>query len=155
MKKIDDIASWMTGDEGELQLQLETSPEPQPASSPSKNKTTGEIAPITSRPLRTDLLEHQLKLVTGKDWAGDTRERLTRTAIDLYRSLEPQDAIDAIRASIIVGLNNVTMDTLAKVSTLDVRAEEVRLKYGIKGAAVLADLLNQYQARRSRTQGKA
>jgi hypothetical protein len=73
----------------------------------------------------------------------------------LYRSLEPQDAIDAIRASIIVGLNNVTMDTLAKVSTLDVRAEEVRLKYGIKGAAVLADLLNQYQARRSRTQGKA
>jgi hypothetical protein len=149
MKKIDDIASWMTGDEGELQLQLETSLEPQPASSPSKNKTTGEIAPITSRPLRTDLLEHQLKLVTGKDWAGDTRE------IDLYRSLEPQDAIGAIRASIIVGLNNVTMDTLAKVSTLDVRAEEVRLKYGIKGAAVLADLLNQYQARRSRTQGKA
>jgi hypothetical protein len=58
MKKIDDITSWMTGDEGELQLQLETSPEPQPASSPSKNKTTGEIAPYyvtpsADRPART------------------------------------------------------------------------------------------------------
>lgn len=85
----------------------------------------------------------------------ETRERLTRAAIDLYRSLEPQDAIDAILASIIVGLNNVTMDCLAKASTIDVRAEEVRLKYGIKGAAVLADSLKQYQARRPRTQNKA
>jgi hypothetical protein len=56
-------------------------------------------------------------------------------------------------ARIIVRLNNVTMDCLGK--TIDVRVEEVRLKYGIKGAAVLADLLKQYQARRPRTQGKA
>jgi hypothetical protein len=94
-------------------------------------------------------------LVIGQDWAGETREKLTRAAIDLYRSLEPQDAIDAIRASIIVGLNNVNMNCLAKASTIDLRAEEVRLKYGIKGAAVLADLLKQYQARRARTRGKA
>jgi hypothetical protein len=45
------------------------------------------------------------------------------------------------------------MDCLGK--TIDVRVEAVRLKYGIKGAAVLADLLKQYQARRPRTQGKA
>jgi hypothetical protein len=93
MKKIDDIASWMVGDEGEHQL--ETSPEPQPDSSPSKNKATGETLPVTSRPPRTDLLEHQLKLVIGNHWVGEMRQRLTRGAIDLYRSLEPQDAIDA------------------------------------------------------------
>jgi hypothetical protein len=68
---------------------------PNPDSSPSKNKATGETLPVTSRPPRTDLLEHQLKLVIGNHWVGEMRQRLTRGAIDLYRSLEPQDAIDA------------------------------------------------------------
>jgi hypothetical protein len=132
---------------------VRNSPEAQPESPQSKNKAAAEIL-VTSRPPRIDLLEHQLKLVTGKDWGGEIRQKLMRGAIDLYRSLEPQDAIDAILAGIIVGLNNVTMDCLGKSSSIDVRKEEVRLKYGIKAATVLADVLMQYQERRPRTEGK-
>jgi hypothetical protein len=155
MKKIDDIESWMTGYEGELQLKPGTSPQSQPDASPLKNKATGETLPVASRPPRTGLLEHQLKRVIGKDLAGEMREKLTRAAIDLYRSLEPQDTIDAIVANIIVGLNSMTMNCLERASTINLRAEEVRLKYAIKGATVLSDLLKQYQGRRTRIKSTA
>ena len=74
MKKIDDIASWIAGHEGECQRELETSPEAQPESPQSKNKAAAEIL-VTSRPPRIDLLEHQLKLVTGKDWGGEIKTK--------------------------------------------------------------------------------
>jgi hypothetical protein len=76
------------------------------------------------------------------------RRKVERGAVDLYSALGPRDAIDSIRARTIVGLNNATMDCFERASkTGNLAAQNLNLRNGIKGAAVLGDLLQQYENR--------
>ena len=60
------------------------------------------------------LVEHQLRIVAMKNsWAGqERRAKLERGMLDLYRSLAPVDGIDAMTASVMVGLHSLTMSSV-------------------------------------------
>lgn len=64
-------------------------------------------------------------------------------AVGLYQSLKPQDPIESIISRLIVAGTNATMDCLERAAQFDgsSRARELNLRYGLKGAPVVADLI--------------
>jgi len=96
---------------------------------------------------RVDLLEHQLVRSVTRNYPHETASKLRKGTVDLYSSLTPRDAIDSMLAGAIVGLSNATMDCFDR-ATLSEKTRELNLRYGIKGAATLADLGKLYDSRR-------
>jgi hypothetical protein len=111
--------------------------------------TTPFAALADQRRPRLDLLEHQLNTSVTRDFTQETESRLKKGAIDLYFSLAPRDAIDSMLASAMVALSNATMDCFDRANCSG-RARELNLRYGIKGAATLADLSELYDSRRGK-----
>ncbi len=97
-----------------------------------------------------ELLIHQLvSTVSTRFVTGHKRSKMKSDAVGLYSALRPRNPIDSIRARIIVGLNNAIMDCLERAAqTSNEVARNVNLRHSIKGAAVLTDLLQQYESRR-------
>jgi hypothetical protein len=76
------------------------------------------------------------------------QRKVVKGAIDLYSALGPRDVIDSIMARTIVGLTNATMDCFKRASqTSNPAAQELNLRYGMKGAGVLDGILQRYQNR--------
>lgn len=102
------------------------------------------------RPPDSELLTHQLaRSVSTGSIGGWKKSKLKGGAVALYSALRPRDASESILARVIVALNNATMDCFDRASLCgNVAARDVNLRQGIKGAATIADIIEQYENRR-------
>ena len=113
------------------------------ATTPLAGSTNNERRPAV------DLVEHQLNTSVTRNYNQETGSKLRKGTFDLYSRLAPRDAIDSMLAGAMVGLSNATMDCFDRANWSG-RARELNLRYGIKGAATLADLSKLYDSRRGR-----
>ena len=97
---------------------------------------------------RNDLLEYQLNSSVTRDPNKEKQQKLRNGAVDLYDSLKANDAIDSMLGSAMVALSNATMDCFDRANWGFERSRELNLRYGIKGAATLAELSKLYDSRR-------
>ena len=147
MKNEDDGARHSQQPEPECQAEM------QPTSGPSVGGAEPPV-PAESRPPRFVLLEYQLNWVVRNSWvAGPKREALRKGTLDLYKGLDPRDTTDSIFAALTVGLHNQTMECIGR-NTGNPQTDELRLKYSIRGAAVIEKLLKYYHSRRRGPAGK-
>lgn len=102
-----------------------------------------------------DLLEHQLVHSAPHDCNQDMRSKLRHGTVDLYSSLSPKNASDSVLARFMVGLTNMSFDCLDRSQRSSDRAREVNLRYAVKGAATVLEVMKFYDARRERAEQKA
>jgi hypothetical protein len=101
---------------------------------------------------RNDLLEHQLTSSVTRGHNQEKQQKLSDGAVDLYDALAPKDAIDSMLGSAMVALSNATMNCFDRANWGFERSRELNLRYGIKGAATLAELSKLYDSRRGQGQ---
>jgi hypothetical protein len=130
---------------------LATMEESKKSGLPDQSASTEPSRPrLANRPPDLGLLERQLNRLVPGFIGLDERVKMQRGAIDLYVSLQPTDPIESIIARQIVGLNNLSMDCFEQAAqTTKVPVRDVNLRYGIKGAALLADFIKLFESRRS------
>jgi len=77
-------------------------------------------------------------------------QRMMDDAIDLYRSLGPQDPIESLLGRLMIGVTNSSMDCLGRAARCNqsLPARDLNLRYGIKGTAVVADLVKVWESHR-------
>jgi hypothetical protein len=71
-------------------------------------------------------------------------------AVDMHRRLSPQDPIESILGRLIIAVTNLSMDCLGRATQCHnaLPALDLNLKYGMKGAAVVAELVKVFDSRR-------
>jgi hypothetical protein len=131
---------------------LEPAP-PRPAADipalPASRKRETEAPAGTELALRDELLEHQLNTSVPSGYAQEIQSKFRRGAVDLYASLRPKDAIDSILARLTVGLTNLTMDCVDRAGISGTKpARDVNLRYAMKGATVVVELIKARESRR-------
>jgi len=101
------------------------------------------------------LLAHQLTSSVPRGSEEKREWQLMDGAVGLYLSLQPQDPIESIISRLIVAGTNATMDCLGRAAQFDSssRARDLNLRYGLKGAPVVADLIKLLESRRGHGQG--
>ncbi|MGB6949061.1 MAG: hypothetical protein WBD84_07660 [Methyloceanibacter sp.] len=119
---------------------------------PTVSPTRSTESANTERRPGIDLLQHQLVNSVTRQYSPEITSKLRHGAVDLYSSLSPQNASDSVLARLVVGLNNMTMDCLDRVHRSSDRAREINLRYAVKGAATLVDVMKFNDARRGRAQ---
>jgi hypothetical protein len=102
------------------------------------------------RPPDGFLLAHQLTSSVPRGREEKREWQLMDGAVGLYLSLQPQDPIESIISRLIVAGTNATMDCLGRAAQFDSssRARDLNLRYGLKGAPVVADLIKLLESRR-------
>jgi hypothetical protein len=116
-----------------------------------------EIDPSkTSRPVLPPdhkLLADQLVRATPlHGWPnGEVTRALKGGSVGLYRSLNPKNAEESVLARLIVGGTNAAMDcfALAGQSLQSDRARELNLKFGLKAADTVNNLIRMLQSHRA------
>ena len=102
------------------------------------------------------LLIHQVTYSVRRGSEENRNWRLMDGAVGLYQSLEPQDPTESIIARLIVASTNATMDSLGRAAQCDdlSRARDLNLRYGLKAAPVVADLIKLLASYRGQSQGR-
>jgi hypothetical protein len=79
---------------------------------------------------------------------------LREDACKLYRGLQPRNTSEAMMATVVVGLFNATLGTIADATRNDTppHVRDINLRHGIKATTVFADLLERYRAMRGDSQ---
>lgn len=98
------------------------------------------------------LLIHQVTYSVPLGSEENRNWRLMDGAVGLYQSLKPQDPIESIIARLIVASTNATMDCLGRAAQCgESRARDLDLRYGLKAAPVVADLIKLLESRRGQS----
>jgi hypothetical protein len=102
-----------------------------------------------------NLLIHQLTNTLGAILPNShlNRQKIGE-AVALYAALRSRDPIESILDRSMVAVNITTMDCLGRASTDNVRARELNLRYGLKGAQVQLDIIRLREARRGQVNQK-
>jgi hypothetical protein len=81
------------------------------------------------------------------------QNELMDNAVDLYRSLQPQDPIESIIDRVLVAVTNSTMDCFARAAQCNESpaARHLNLRDGMKGARVVTDMVKHRDMRRGQT----
>jgi hypothetical protein len=98
-----------------------------------------------------DLLVYQLTASVNTPFVkgGHIAKKMKGDALRLYAALESKDPIESILDRLIIGLTNATMGCLARTSLTDKsEARHLNLRYAIKGADSLGNLVKLRDARR-------
>ena len=79
---------------------------------------------------------------------------LREDSCKVYRGLNPRDTSEAMMATLAVGLFNATLDAIAYASQRDTppNVRDTSFRNGMKGATVVADLLERFRAMRGDSQ---
>jgi hypothetical protein len=108
------------------------------------------VAKLAARP-DPDLLVSQLTAAvnTTSVGGGHKAKKMKEDNLRLYAALESRDAIESIVDRVIIGVSSATMDCIARAaSTEQVPARDVNLRYAMKGADTLGNLVKLRDARR-------
>jgi hypothetical protein len=109
----------------------------------TNSATSNERALASSnKALRSDgsfLLLSQVALSAPASGNVAVQDGLMDDAVDLYRSLKPQDPIESMVGRLMVGLTNSSMDCIARAAQIkdskeSSGARDLNLKFGIKAA---------------------
>jgi hypothetical protein len=87
-----------------------------------------------------------------EDTEHETQLEIKMGPIAHYAAIEAEDGLESALARVIVGVTNGTMDCFGRAArnTEWPKAREVDLRYGIKGALALTELVKAFDNHRSR-----
>jgi hypothetical protein len=77
-------------------------------------------------------------------------------SLELYSSLHPENALQSVLASLIISVSNATNDCLslaARVPAQELQHRDVNLRHGLKGAAVVTQLIDAFERVRGNRPG--
>jgi hypothetical protein len=98
-----------------------------------------------------DLLVSQLtaSVNTTSVSGGHQAKKMKEDILRLYAALESNNAMESIVDRVIIGVSSATMDCFARAaSTAQIPARDVNLRYAMKGADTLGNLVKLRDARR-------
>jgi hypothetical protein len=98
-----------------------------------------------------DLLLSQLTAAVNTTSVGGSHraKKMKADTLRLYAALQSRNAIESIVDRVIIGVSSATMDCIARAnSTERVHARAVNLRYAMKGADTLGNLVKLRDARR-------
>jgi hypothetical protein len=78
----------------------------------------------------------------------ESKRQATDGSVELYSALQPNDPLQSMLASLIVGISNTTSDCLSQAARLSPDAlqhRDLNLKYALKGAGVVTRLIEAFE----------
>jgi hypothetical protein len=87
---------------------------------------------------------------------GEVRDPCAKGSIALYDGLHPQDALQSVLATLIVGVSNAANDCLSLAARIPPEAildRDVYLRHAFKGAAVVTQLVEAFERVRGNRSG--
>ena len=94
------------------------------------------------------LLCNQLLGASGAIGNSHQEIEIRSEFVALYSALDSRDSVESMLDRVLVALNAATMDAFNRASRGGSRGREIELRYGMKGAQVLSDLIKLRDARR-------
>ena len=118
------------------------------------SKTTGSIpekakgkpvgAPEATTKYHTLAITQSLRSAAWQCFdAPEITEKINQGAVDLYHGLEPKNGLEAALSMLMVGVTNTSLDCMsiaARVPPQEMECRELNMRYGLKGAQVVAQL---------------
>ena len=81
----------------------------------------------------------------------DFKNMMTEGALDLYKNIPRQDALDSMLAMLAASITSASLDCLSQAalsSPVNLQVRDLNLRHGMKGAAVAAELAKALDNRR-------
>jgi hypothetical protein len=100
-------------------------------------------------PNNDPLLLEQLAFTVRRSIDPKLQTQRAFSAIDLYRRIDPSDAIESILARLAVGLTNAAMDSLDRAASIQqtLQGRQIELRLGHKSTAAIVDVLKLLRQR--------